>query len=297
MFYLYAVVSVLLTSGAFCLTKKYQLMAGSARKSTARFSFLTSFATFLIFWAWNGFRIEFSLWSFAIALGAVLCGQAYTFIGFQLMKHGSYAMYTTFLMSGGMVLPFIYGITFLSEPLSPGKIAGIVLLSASVALLPDYGGSKGRRNARLLPLYILVFLLNGSLSILSKIHQSGAAADRLSTVPYSTLLALITTVICGGWYLLECLLARRAGSAQDRSANLSRILLLFLCYAALGALSTFLQLYSATGLDASILYPLITGGTVVLSALAGRLVFQERQNKKNIILTVLCFLAILLFIW
>ena len=49
------------------------------------------------------------------ALWGALCGLAYTVIGFRIMKEGSMALFTLFLMSGGMLVPAVWGWLFLHE--------------------------------------------------------------------------------------------------------------------------------------------------------------------------------------
>ena len=105
-YYLYILVSVLLTAAIFCFGKVYQLKAGNARIASAFYSFATSLVSFAIFFAVNGFKVSIAPFSVIMAMGGSLCAILYTFLGFRLMQHGKYAVYTTYLMVGGMALPF-----------------------------------------------------------------------------------------------------------------------------------------------------------------------------------------------
>jgi len=66
--------------------------------------------------------------------------------------------------------------------------------------------------------------------------------------------------------------------------------------ALVGGISSVLQLTGAQTIDASLLYPFITGGSIVFSSLTGWLVFREKMTK-NILIGVICaFVGTLLFL-
>ena len=78
-----------------------------------------------------------------------------------------------------------------------------------------------------------------------------------------------------------------------------------LCFAALfcslfgliSATGNFLQMLGARNLPAVLLYPVVTGGSIILSALFGLLFFKEKLDKFNIISIVLAFAATVLFLF
>ena len=63
-----------------------------------------------------------------------------------------------------------------------------------------------------------------------------------------------------------------------------------------GGVSSVLQLEGAKYIDASLLYPFITGGSIVLSSLAGWIFFKEKATKNMIISVVLAFVGTLFFL-
>ena len=56
----------------------------------------------------------------------------------------------------------------------------------------------------------------------------------------------------------------------------------FLLSAAIGGMSYIIQLYGAKSLPATVLYPFITGGRIVFSALTGAAVFKEKLSGRVI---------------
>ena len=57
----------------------------------------------------------------------------------------------------------------------------------------------------------------------------------------------------------------------------------FLLSAAIGGMSYIIQLYGAKSLPATVLYPFITGGRIVFSALTGAAVFKEKLSGRVIL--------------
>ncbi|MBQ3814746.1 MAG: hypothetical protein II836_01720, partial [Clostridia bacterium] len=62
-------------------------------------------------------------------------------------------------------------------------------------------------------------------------------------------------------------------------------------------ISYTLQLLSASNLPASVLYPMVTGGSVVLSAVAGRIFFGEKPDRITLAGLALSFVATFLFLF
>ena len=73
-------------------------------------------------------------------------------------------------------------------------------------------------------------------------------------------------------------------------------LLIVLLYSITGGASSVLQLVSAKNLPASVLYPMITGGTTVLSGLFALIFFKEKPTKNEWIGMGLCFVGTCLFL-
>ena len=89
--------------------------------------------------------------------------------------------------------------------------------------------------------------------------------------------------------------------AEEKSGDMKKRL----CFAALfcslygliSATGNFLQLLGARNLPAVLQYPVVTGGSIILSALFGLLFFKEKIDKFNIISIVLAFAATVLFLF
>lgn len=302
-YYIYILVAVLLTAITFCIGKKYQVKVGTMRIASAFYNLLTGAFTFVIFWIANGALISITPFSLFIATVVSICGIAYSFIGFKLMAYGKYSVYVMYLMVGGMALPFLYGWIVLGEPISPIRVIGLLLLTVLLILLNQKPTEKAKCSPWVYRLLcVAVFLLNGAVSVFLKMHQVNTAYETLPTIPYNILSAMMGIACSGVWVFAELIRSQRNATTdagllpKDMCCRIASMLPWILLSSAAGATSSFLMLHSASHVDASVLYPMVTGGTVVLSALAGYVVFGEKQTKKDTVLYILCLIATLFFV-
>ena len=114
----------------------------------------------------------------------------------------------------------------------------------------------------------------------------------VDTVDYIILAGIAKFIIAG---LLFFALGRREKEPCEKN-NFGWSLIIIIASAAIGGVSYFLQLYGAKSLAATVLYPFITGGTIVFSSLVGVVAFREKLSRKLIISVALCFIGTILFL-
>jgi len=229
--------------------------------------------------------VDYSAYSLVMAAAMTVCSTTYSILGFRVLKHGSMAVYSIFLMSGGMLLPYIFGLCFLDETVNVFRILGIVLLLVAVVL--SNGTSKAISKKQLL-LCFAVFFLNGGVSILSKCHQISTQphVDSTAFVLYAALCRVVLSAVALPFCRSEASLRFSRKSTP----------LLIAAAAAISGISYFMQLVGATALPATVLYPMITGGSIIFSALSGRIFFKEKLSKTQLLSIALCFVGTLLFL-
>lgn len=285
--YILVVTATVLLALDFSLTKKYQLSEGTSISAGLRFNALSGLFTAVIFLTLSGFRITLSAPSLILAFCTSLCGMAYNIIGFRILKAGGLAVYSLFLMLGGMLLPYAFGVLFLEEPLPPFRIAGVLLIAIAVVFSAKTKHRFGRS------VYLgcfAVFFLNGAVSILSKLHQIAAPFASVSSTNFVVYTG-IGKCVFGSVALL--FFNRREGASALRSKSSVVILI---TSALVSGVSYLLQLNSAKTLPASVLYPIVTGGSIIFSALAGKMFFREKLSSYQRISIALCFMGTILFL-
>ena len=278
MHYLSVIAATVLLAIEFSCSKLFQSLEGISLDKGLQFNAVSGSVSALIMWALAGFRLEWSGFSALLAMGMALCNMLYCLLSFRILNLGGMALYSLALMSGGMLLPYVFGIVFLNETVSLPGILGLITVLAAVIL-----SNFNRRNIgkTLLLLCAAVFFLNGFCSILSKVHQISRMASAVSSagfVMYSGIAKCLLSVIV--------LLCRKRCSFSRPKHKYT--LLLTVGTAVISAASYLLQLNGAEVLPASVLYPMITGGSIVFSAIAGCVLFKEQLSLRQVLCILLC---------
>lgn len=285
--YVFVIIATVLLAFEFAFSKKYQMCEGTAPVAGLKFNAIAGFFTIIIFFCLNGFKFNITTFSIVMAFFMSLCGVLYSIIGFRVLKYGNMALYSIFLMSGGMLLPYVFGVIFLDEKLSVLRIIGVIIILAAVILS---NGRNAKLNKSIIFLCIAVFVLNGCVSIISKCHQVTTAYETVNSTEFVMLSGICKLVLCSA-----VLLCYRPKKEQIKFSG--KIVPLIIAGAALiGGVSYMFQLMGAKELPATVLYPLVTGGSIIFSALSGLVFFREKITKMQIISICLCFAGTLFFL-
>ncbi len=296
--YLLVLLSVVLLAGAFTVQKFYQKSTDGSTESSTVFSMVSAICsiTFLILRnvTADGLMVEFSWYSLINSILKGACGFLYTIIGFKILQRSNVATYMLFLMSGGMVVPAIWGWAFLGEQATVLRVIGIVVILISIVLS---NSSVKKLDRKLILMCVSVFILNGFVSVFSKLHQvADAKFNPIDTVSYA-LIGTICSFIMSSSLKLGIALKNKK-KTEDKGKTKIKIwsILLIVLYSVLGTISNLLQLSGAKNLDASVLYPMVTGGTIVLSGIFALIFFNEKPSKKEWIGIALCLVGTCLFL-
>ena len=212
-------------------------------------------------------------------------------------------------MLGGMLLPSLYGMMFLGDAAQAShlslvcRMAGVVLLVVSMVFpCLDKTGSDGAQRTKkqkllFIALCLIVFVMNGFVSILSKLHQIEAnypITDNNSFVFLTNTLSGIFSA----FLLFVLVLKNKQPPKLAKGFHPVMLIAVVVGYALCNGVSYLLQLTAAASdMPASVQYPMLTGGSVVLTALAGYLCFHEKPSKNALIGTLLAFAATFLFLF
>lgn len=293
--YVIMLLAVVCFTAQFSFTKSYEKEVKQTLAATLIMVAVTNFVGTLLFLIVGGFKIQFSTISlfWAVALAAVMI--PYFIIGVKVLSLGSLAIYSMFMMLGGMLVPFFYGVLFLKEELTLSKIAGTVLLSLFIVLQAlwqsdeeNQESTRGKKGIFFL-LCLLIFFLNGMTGVVVKAHEiNRQAVDEISFTITSCALTSALSLI----FLLPC--GKNIRLAFKENLRLRPVLIMILLGAA-AYTGNFLHLKAASFVPASVQFPLVSGGVIVLSALASKLIFKEKTTSKEWISVAGAFVSTLLF--
>lgn len=275
MYYSLLIIATILFSSQFLFNQKYQQEAGSKINASLIFSIITSIASVILMFIIGGFKFEFSVFSLIIAFIYAVTLILYSIASIKSFSVVNLSVYSVFAMLGGMLLPFIYGIAFNNEPLTINKIICCALIGLSLFLTTNKSTTANKGKIY----YIAVFILNGLVGVLSTIHQSNVNA-----VDSSSFMALTQ-----GWVFIIALIIFIITKQPKPEIN-KKTIGFSSGYAIFSGIANLLALIALTKLPASVQYPIITGGTMVFSLFIS-LLRKENVTKKNVISTVIAFVA------
>ena len=263
--------SVMIFGGCFALDDLYRQHRGSGIRISMEYALTSALSGLLVLTAINGFRLECTAFTLAMAMLSVLLNFGYTFCTFKALGTINLSLYSVFSMLGGMALPFLQGILIYGEGLTLGKIICVLLICAALGLTIQRGHS-GRNGIY----YAGVFLLNGASGMLSKVYAA-SALPKASAAGYSILICLCTA--CAALLLLPLFRKQAVPKMTLKST-------------AIGALSgagnkvaNFLLVMALSHVDASVQYPMVTGGVMIVSTLL--CCFGPKKPSRRELLSVL----------
>lgn len=270
----------------FAITKVYQTKNGISLRNSLVFNLLLGLFSALFFWVMQGFSFEFQLYSFLLSFAQSALAVIYTILGFRIMSKHHIAIYSVFLMTGGMVVPYLWGLLFLEEPFSWLRTVGVLVIIAAILLT---NSSSKRLDPKQFFLCVAVFFLNGFVSVISKVHQ--IYPEAVSTEAFGTMNSVTKVFLC---LLILPLIPKKAQHSSTFRGWKS--ILLVAASAVAGSISFLFQLIGAKTLPATVLFPIVTGGSILLTALSGRIFFREKLTRPILAGTLLCLLGTCLFL-
>ena len=245
--YILLILADLLLAANFAINKIYQKRAGTAFRAGFTFSAMTGLLTALVFWVYNGFRFAVTPFSVLMAVLNSLLGTTYTLLGFRIMRRQGMSLYTLFLMTGGMTVPYLFGLFFLNEQFSILRTIGLLIIIAGV-FFSGFGKEKPDRGSIIL--CVVVFFLNGGISVVSKLHsiQTELAVAPQEFVVLSGLVGFVVAMILR--FTVKDPNEQPTPKEPFSSKHCVNLLVMPALSAVIGGISSVLQLTGAQTIDA-----------------------------------------------
>ena len=315
MYYAMLIGASFLFGSQFMVTKAFEKNYGKTVRASLSFSLLYSLFAGVIFFIIklisSGTVFNLNSFSLCMAFGLSLVNILSSAIGIKTLALGDIAVYSLFLMLGGMIVPFFAGIVFLKESVSVCNLIGVAIMIIALCLPVFFGkknknageaqidgDTKKKTSVFFYVLCVFLFILNGLSSTLSKfnsVREGAALGAEFTFYTYG-----IQFVISLAAFALTTALGK-----SDKTQNEEQPVILFRpvaigCGAAFGAVNGTAFLMSSVAAEhvvAVAQYPLITGATILFSSLLAFLFYREKPTALQLVQIVISLAATILFMF
>ena len=275
MTYFLLIVTVFLSMSQSIFKKEFTKRCSSGIFSFTALACLSALPVFLL--TLDGFVLSWRL--IAYSLGFSVAYLLASVLGTLALRYGSFAT-TTLIFSYSTLIPTVYGIVALGEVPTTMMYIGFVLLVFSL-FLTNYQKDKKAQETTLAKerrhsdtflwfvFLLLSFLGNGMCSTVQKIASADPLLGEGQTAAFMVVALTVNTVVMA----IVSLVAEKPKVIKQA---LSRTWLIAVLSGLLNGLLNFLVIYLNGRLPASVLFPVISGGGVVLTFLYAIAVYRER---------------------
>ncbi len=242
------------------------------------------FATILMLLL-NGLQVQFETTTFILAsiYGICLCISMYS--GYMALKTGPMSL-SSMLVSFSIIIPILYGFIFCGESITPLRIIGICFLILAIILinLNSKNNSGAKISLKWAAFVLVTFLVNGICSVVQKKHQI------LYPGQYTEDFMFFSMLLCAIIYIFICLKKYPFKQLLKSKGKWLSIL-----STVTGTLANYLTLRLVGMENASVLFPVISAGTILTTVVCGIILFKERL-KINQTLAIICGIAAIVFL-
>lgn len=316
MYYAMLIGASFLFGSQFMVTKAFEKNYGKTVRASLSFSLLYSLFAGVIFFIIklisSGTVFNLNPFSLCMAFGLSLVNILSSAIGIKTLALGDIAVYSLFLMLGGMIVPFFAGIVFLKESVSVCNLIGVAIMIIALCLPVFFGkknknageaqtdgDTKKKTSVFFYVLCVFLFILNGLSSTLSKfnsVREGAALGAEFTFYTYG-----IQFVISLAAFALTTALGKsdKTQSEEKQPCILFRPVAIG-CGAAFGAVNGTAFLMSSVAAEhvvAVAQYPLITGATILFSSLLAFLFYREKPTALQLVQIVISLAATILFMF
>ena len=282
--YTFILISVVMFGGGFALQDLYRKKRGSGIRYSMESSCIGALAGAVVLLLINGLSFESTPFTLLMAVLTALDGMAFTFFAFKALDRINLSLFSLFAMLGGMALPFFQGILFYGEPFTLSKGVCVGFICAALLCTVERGRGKGG-----VVFYAGVFVLNGMAGVIAKLFTE-STLPKASAAAYSAWCAVATAVLSGVVWTLLLLIEKRKTTSEniEKSDNVCKKTWqahgIGALYGIINKVANFLLVLSLVHVDASVQYPMVTGGTMIVSTLIS--CFGSRKPSRREIMSV-----------
>lgn len=261
---LFLALATISQSAQAILKKSYTVR--TEKRGSFLFSAISVLFAAFFFLAISGMRLHITAEILPYAFGFALFYGMAVLSGLLAIRCGSLAL-TSLVSAYSLMIPTFFGILFLDEKADPLFYLALLILGVSLFLM-----NAGRRGVRITPAWVAIafcaFLGNGLCSTVQTAQQKAFGGQYKSEMMVVALLSVFFVML-----LLSLILERgEIPAALRRGAPCAVVCGLF------NGVCNLLVMVLAVRMAASLLFPVISAGGILLTGLVSRVIYKERLS-------------------
>lgn len=250
-------------------------------KGAILFALITSSAAALFFavtsrgFTWNAEVIPYSIF-FALFYSLAVIFSTYA------VSCGSLS-FTALIVSYSLLIPTLYGLIFLHEPIGGGFIPGLLLLMLSLFLINGKDRGNSPITFRWVIYVFLAFIGNGVCSVAQKMQQTAFSGAYKNEFMIIALLIVVLILIP---------LSLKASRGNTKKIAKAGWYLAVIC-GTLNGLVNLLVMVLSNIIPVSLMFPLMSAGGIILTFFLSRYMYKEQFTKRQLVGFVTGILSII----
>ncbi|MBE5761176.1 MAG: hypothetical protein E7334_04175 [Clostridiales bacterium] len=257
---------------------------GKSELSSPVFCVIEGVFITLFTFAFNGFK--FACAPLTLLLGvlnaAMLFGYNTSLIAAG--KKGSFAFMNVCMLFGGIIVPSVYGVIWLSESMSALKLIGVAVMLVACVLM-NLDEIKLKNTPAIYYVFcLLLFIFNGMYGTFVKMQSVWGPDQKQEMI-------MITFLIMGVIAFIELYSKEKKDTARAFTLNKKCIAPLVICLLS-AALAINLLMFILPLIDTAVLYTIENGGVLILSAIYSVVLFKEKLRTPKLIGILLAVISI-----
>ena len=190
---------------------------------------------------------------------------------------------TCLVTSFSLIIPTLFGIFALREPVSTNLFIGLGLLAAALVLINLEEKGEKKITLKWAAYVLLAFVGNGMCSTVQKVQQIDLAGQYKNEF---MIVALIISAVAMGIFAL-------CTEKKQILPNLKAgVWLYIICGLANGG-ANFLVIFLSSRMAASVMFPVISAGGIVLTFLISLFFYKEKLSKWQILGSALGLVSVI----
>lgn len=221
--------------------------------------------------------LPYSAWFAICYCGACVCS-------FLAIVTGSLSL-TSLVTQYSLIIPTFYGFIMLGEETKLTLFIGIALLLVSLIFINFEGKQEKKITLKWIIFVGIAFVANGACSTIQKVQQ--IEFDKMYKSELMIVALLITVVI-----LLVVSLIKEKGKVVS---NLKKCPVWYIICGVANGITNFLVLALSSRMPASVMFPVISAGGIILTAVVSMTIYKEKlslQQKIGLVLGIVSIIAL-----